>query len=696
VVTYVSDLGIDLTLRLRSLNWLDWLDLALVAIVFFVLVAALERVQARFMLRGISVIAVTLLITAFLLPLPAFALLAQVILIFLLITVPIVFQRELRRLLEKVGRAIGLSANLQLEPEEVVQPVMRAVERMSADHIGALIVLEGEINLEEIAQTGVAIGSNVSTELLRAIFYPNNPLHDGAVLIRGGKIIAAGCVLPITRQNMARQRLGTRHRAALGLVERTDALVAVVSEETGRVSVAEGGQLHRLADADDLRDHIVRFTQQASQEREAEPVLHHLFDRANQQLGPGFVRRLRRTASSLGLALLFALMLWWFVLVSARPLPNLEIRDVPLQIEGERPELILAQGVPATVDLVVRTVGDNAALLDEGAFVATLSLEGLGEGVHEVPVEVLPRVDVPVQILGVEPESVVVDLAVMARRTISITLLLTDAQQMPAGFEVRNEPVVEPVNVLMEGPQPLVERVAEVQAALSLAGARAALERTVALAALDAEGNEVDEVVLYPPEVTVRLDVERQPGTREAGIAIVVEGEPAPGYWISGLSSQPGTIVLDGPPAALAAIRASVATLPVNVSGAVGDVSVDVPLDLPPDISAQTVDGESVASVRVNVRISAIRGFMTVSRPVEFFGATTEPDVIITPAEVDVLLEGPILTLEEIERDPTLVRVVVQGINVPRGSSVEQAVQVVVPEGIRAQPVPARVTISRR
>jgi diadenylate cyclase len=690
----INDLWIDLTLRLQSLNELDWLDLLLVAIVFFLFISALERAHATFMLRGITVIAVTLLFTAFLLPLPAFSLLVTVILLSLLVTTPIVFQRELRHLLENVGRSIGLATYLQLEPEEVVQPVMRAVEQMAKDRIGALIVLEGEINLEEIAQTGVALDSTISTELLRAVFYPNNPLHDGALLIRGRQIVAAGCVLPLAQATIMDQELGTRHRAALGLVERTDAFVVVVSEETGRVSFAEEGELHRLPEPAALREYIVRFSDRGKEDTSSR--LPAWLNADNQQLRRSFTRRLRRSAGRLGLALLFALMLWWFVLLNTTPLPDLEIRDVPLQLDGLAPGLVLAGDVPPAVNLMVRTAGHNAPLIDEAAFVASLPLHGLDEGVHEVAVEIKPRVEVPFRTISVDPDTVVVDLAVLARRTFPVTVVLRDQNEMPAAFEIVDEPVVEPTTIFVEGPQPLVDRIVEIQTTLSLSGIRSPLEELQPVVAVDEEGNEISQISLQPAEVTVRLDVDRRADVRDVGVAIVTEGEPAAGYWVSGLTSQPSTLILQGAPAALAAVRASVATLPVDISGAAGDISVDVPLDLTPETTAQTTDGTSVAAVRVTVRISAIRSFVTLTRPVEFFGAITGPDVAITPAEVDVLLEGPVVTLAEIERNPELLRVVVQGISVPRGSSIEQAVQVIVPEGIRAQPLPARVTISRR
>jgi diadenylate cyclase len=139
---------------------------------------------------------------------------------------------------------------------QAISEAIHATERLSTKKTGALIAFEREVGLEDYAATGVRINGEISAEMLQSIFYPNSPLHDGAVIVRGNKIVAAGCLLPLPEEGIVRERLGTRHRAALGLSLASDALVLVVSEETGNISVIEEGKITRNLDADGLRRRV--------------------------------------------------------------------------------------------------------------------------------------------------------------------------------------------------------------------------------------------------------------------------------------------------------------------------------------------------------------------------------------------------------------------------------------------------------
>jgi diadenylate cyclase len=173
------------------------------------------------------------------------------------VAIVVLFQPELRRILDQVGRIGHLAGPLssfspQLFNRSVAEAI-RAAEKLAGRRVGALVAFEREVGLEDYAATGVRINGELSSEFLQSIFFPNSPLHDGAVIVRGNTILAAGCLLPLADEAQVRERLGTRHRAAIGLSLASDALILVVSEETGGISVVENGAINRNLDADSLR-----------------------------------------------------------------------------------------------------------------------------------------------------------------------------------------------------------------------------------------------------------------------------------------------------------------------------------------------------------------------------------------------------------------------------------------------------------
>jgi diadenylate cyclase len=159
-----------------------------------------------------------------------------------LIAIPIIFQPEIRRFLERLGRTGRFGWGLHPTYGNVLDVVIEAAESLSRDRHGGLIVLERETGLEEYADTGIRVDATPSAELLQGLFYPNSPLHDGAVILRGNRVVAASCTLPLSAR-LSRGHLGTRHRAALGITEHTDAVSIVISEETGSISVAASGRM---------------------------------------------------------------------------------------------------------------------------------------------------------------------------------------------------------------------------------------------------------------------------------------------------------------------------------------------------------------------------------------------------------------------------------------------------------------------
>jgi diadenylate cyclase len=240
----------------------DVIDILLVAVLFYLLFFLAQGTQAVQLLRGMVLVILVAFLASQLLPFKGFSWLIENALPALLIAVPVIFQPELRRALERLGRTGSLLARWQQEEvvEQVVEEVARAAHRLASERHGALIVFERETGLQEFIETGVPINADVKTELLRTIFHPNTALHDKAVIIRNARIVAAGCMLPVTH-NPQYRGLGTRHRAAIGLTEESDALVIVVSEETGIISVAYNGRVVRRLDINRLRNVLLAFFQ---------------------------------------------------------------------------------------------------------------------------------------------------------------------------------------------------------------------------------------------------------------------------------------------------------------------------------------------------------------------------------------------------------------------------------------------------
>ena len=234
---------------LSRLDFVAVVDIVLVASIFFGLLWLLRGTTAMTLLRGILILGVLAFIVSRFLPLPMFSWLLRNSVTPLLVLIPILFQPELRRALERIGRASIVGSSTGAGSQQVIDILCNAVERLATSQTGALIVLERDTGLKEYAETGVPLDSVLSVELLVNIFFPNSPLHDGAVIVRDNRVVAAGCVLPLTDNNATGIfALGTRHRAAIGITEGTDAIALVVSEETGIISIASNGRIVRNLD----------------------------------------------------------------------------------------------------------------------------------------------------------------------------------------------------------------------------------------------------------------------------------------------------------------------------------------------------------------------------------------------------------------------------------------------------------------
>ena len=244
----------------------DLLDVILVAFVIYSGIKLIRETRAFQLAKGVLLLAVIYLVVT-LFEMRASEFILSFIFTNLLMILVVIFAPELRHALESMGRSSVSIFNIFKNKDETelqeniknsINSVCRACTDMSDKQIGALIVFEKETLLGEIAKTGTQLDAKVTTELIGNIFFPKAPMHDGAVLIKDGRVISAGCILPLTSHNDLSSELGTRHRAAIGMSESSDAIVVVVSEETGAISVAEKGMLKRNISVGDLREILTK------------------------------------------------------------------------------------------------------------------------------------------------------------------------------------------------------------------------------------------------------------------------------------------------------------------------------------------------------------------------------------------------------------------------------------------------------
>ncbi|MBK8987975.1 MAG: TIGR00159 family protein [Chloroflexi bacterium] len=246
-----------------AITWLDVLDILLVTFMIYSIFMLIRGTRAVQVLRGFVVLALVFWLLARTVELPAFSsLITNTTLPLLLVSIPVIFQPEIRRALEQVGRSGSVLRLLRRnEANPIVIAVKDACLRLSQRRHGALIVFERDTGLQEYIDTGILLDSEASPELLLTIFNKNTELHDGAVIIRGDRLAAAACVMPLSTSSLSDRQMGLRHRAALGISEVSDAVALVVSEETGQVSIAHNGRIIRRQDPSRLDEILNAFLQ---------------------------------------------------------------------------------------------------------------------------------------------------------------------------------------------------------------------------------------------------------------------------------------------------------------------------------------------------------------------------------------------------------------------------------------------------
>ncbi len=237
---------------ISSISVIDILDIIIITFVIYQILKFFKNTKAMHVLKGIAILIVALAIASWM-GLPTTTWLLSSVFTSGIVVIVVLFQPELRRVFETLGRGKFGSTDNSHDLEATINEIVNVADRLSKRHVGALMVFEQKSNLDDIVSTGTFLNAKVSAALIENVFEPNTPLHDGAMVIKGSEIVSAGCFLPLSENNSIEKTLGTRHRAALGMSERSDAIIIVISEETGVISSTHNGNLQRYLDLDALR-----------------------------------------------------------------------------------------------------------------------------------------------------------------------------------------------------------------------------------------------------------------------------------------------------------------------------------------------------------------------------------------------------------------------------------------------------------
>ena len=276
--SFINEIAGGIIVSLSQFGIKDIIDIFLVAILIYYLLILFRQTRAMQLIKGIGIILLASVIID-MLRLNALSWILSEVIKAGGVALVVIFQPEMRSALEKLGRArmIATSDSNNLQ-ETIAEELANAMINLSKRQVGSLIIIERKTGLADIISSGVKIDALISSAMIEQIFEPNTPLHDGAVIIEGDRIIAAGCFLPLSNNNTISKQLGTRHRAALGISEVSDCLAFVVSEESGVISVSQSGKLTRFLDADAIKHLIIK------QNEENENDKKNIFTRIKQKI----------------------------------------------------------------------------------------------------------------------------------------------------------------------------------------------------------------------------------------------------------------------------------------------------------------------------------------------------------------------------------------------------------------------------
>ncbi len=398
------------------------------------------------------------------------------------------------------------------------------------------------------------------------------------------------------------------------------------------------------------------------------------------------IRSLLNQLSSILLALVLGAIIWSVATGEENPNSDFYFSNLPITVVNLPDGMVILQQSAEKVNIKVHAPKSSWNQLSSSSFRVLADLTGLNSGLHQVPVTVQPA-DPQVAIDTIEPKAMGVRLEPLKARTFEVRADILDSA--PVGFAAKT-PLVVPPQVTVSGAGILVDQVAAVTADVFLRGAKAPFDREVALTAQDAQANPVKGVTITPATVTVSVQVEQRVGYKDVSVRAALKGAPAAGYWVSNITVDPSTVTVVGSADALGKMPGYIETLPVDVTGAISDVTKRTTFSVPDGVSVLNNDG-----VAVQVSVTPILGGQTVRRKIEVQGLRPGLTASVSPDTVDVILSGPVPTLQGLQ--PSDVQVIADAGDRGAGTYQVKPRVPVVPDGLRVQsivPDTVLVTIS--
>ena len=396
---------------------------------------------------------------------------------------------------------------------------------------------------------------------------------------------------------------------------------------------------------------------------------------------------------SVVLALFLAILVWVVATYEADPPKTDLFSGIPIQVRNKAPNLVFMNATGWELEVEIRAPDSSWQELETSSFDAFIDLEGVGEGLSEVPVQVYSPTDPAVTFLDRSPPAVSIRLEEVISKTIRVEPLLLDRDSVPLGF-VAGWPTVSPSSVTVSGPRSVVKRAQGATVDIVLDGARETVSLVLAPSVLDAADEPVEGLELVPTEVRAEVQIERQLGYRDVTVRAATANSPASGYWVSSITVEPPTVTVYGKPQIIEALPGLVETNAIDIEGVDETLVKRVPLALPEGVSVYSED-ISGQTVNVRIEITPLLGGQTIRRKIEYQGLSAGYQAIVSPEVADVILSGPLPDLQDLDSED--VRVVLDLLGLRLGTHKLQPT-VLLPEGSRLavqtiQPETIEVTI---